>query len=76
MALSDSQVDAAITALETALATGELTVEYNGRRVTYRSATDIAAALDYFKRRKSGVPASGPAPATADRGSYASFERD
>lgn len=76
MALSDAQVDEAITALETALATGELTVEYAGRRVTYRSAAEIVSALDYFKRRKTGVPASGPAPATADRGSYASFERD
>jgi hypothetical protein len=76
MALSDAQVGEAITALETALASGELTVEYAGRRITYRSASEIVSALDYFKRRLSGVPATGPAPASADRGSYASFERD
>jgi hypothetical protein len=76
MALSDAQVGEAITALETALASGELTVEYAGRRITYRSAAEIVSALDYFKRRLSGVPDTGPAPASADRGSYASFERD
>jgi hypothetical protein len=76
MALSDVEVGDAITALETALASGELTVEYAGRRITYRSAAEIVPALEYFKRRLAGVPATGPAPASADRGSYASFERD
>lgn len=65
-----------IAALEAALASGELSVEYNGRRVTYRSTEDLVAALNYFKRANAGVPSSGPAPASADRGSYASFERD
>lgn len=37
-----------ITALEDALASGELTVESDGERVTYRSVTDLKAALDYF----------------------------
>jgi hypothetical protein len=76
MALSDSQVDEAITALETALASGQLTVEYAGRRVTYRSAAEIVPALEYFRRHKAGIPATGPAPSSADRSSYASFERD
>jgi hypothetical protein len=76
MALSDSDVAAMITALETALGSGELTVEYAGRRITYRSAAEIVSALEYFKRRQLGVPASGPAPSSADRGSYAAFERD
>lgn len=74
--MTPSEITAAIAALETALASGELTVEYNGRRVTYRSAAEIVSALDYFKRAAQGVPASGPAPASADRGTYASFERD
>lgn len=76
MALNDAQVTEAITALETALASGELTVEYAGRRITYKSAADLVAALEYFKRRLLGVPAAGPVPASADRGSYASFERN
>jgi hypothetical protein len=76
MALSDSDVAAMISALETALGSGELTVEYAGRRITYRSSDELIAALNYFKQRLNGVPATGPAPASADRGSYASFERD
>lgn len=76
MALTAQQIDANITALQTALAKGELTVEYNGRRVTYHSTSELIAALGYFERLALGVPATGPAPATLDRGSYASFERD
>ena len=76
MALDPAQIDAAITALESALATGTLTVEYGGRRHTYKSTADIVAAIEYFKRQQSGVPATGPAPSSADRGSYASFSRD
>jgi hypothetical protein len=74
--VTPSEIAAAISALETALASGELTVEYNGRRVTYRSSSEIVSALNHFKRESQGVPASGPAPATASRTTYASFERD
>ncbi|PPD10275.1 MAG: hypothetical protein CTY36_00340 [Methylocystis sp.] len=74
--MTPSEIDAAIYALETALASGELTVEYAGRRVTYQSQDNIIKALEYFKRQKQGVPATGPAPASADRGSYAGFSRD
>lgn len=41
-----------IAALEDALASGELTVESDGDRVTYRSSTDLRAALDYFKQQQ------------------------
>ncbi|OAI25952.1 hypothetical protein A1351_15475 [Methylosinus sp. R-45379] len=74
--MTSEQITAAIGALEVALASGELTIEYSGRRVTYRSTTELVAALDYFRRAQLGVPASGPAPASADRGTYAAFERD
>lgn len=67
---------AAVVALEEALSSGELTVEYNGRRVTYRSTTELVEALNYFKRASAGAPAFGPAPSTAERGTYASFARD
>jgi len=70
------EIDAAIDALEQALASGELTIEYAGRRVTYKSQDDLLKALEYFKRQKLGVPATGPAPASAARHSYAAFERD
>ena len=38
-----------LTAVETAIATGELTVEYNGRRVTYRSVEELKSARDLIR---------------------------
>ena len=70
------EINAAILALETALASGQLTVEYDGRRVTYRSASEIETALAYFRRQAQQIPATGPAPSSADRGTYAAFSRD
>ena len=46
---SQADLEAKITALETTLAKGELTVEFADRRVTYRSTNEITAALEYFK---------------------------
>jgi hypothetical protein len=40
MAFTSSDLDA----INAAIATGELTVEYNGRRVTYRSMADLLQA--------------------------------
>lgn len=40
---------AQIDALEAALASGELTVEYNGNRTTYRSVAELKQAIRYFK---------------------------
>ncbi|WP_424363593.1 phage head-tail joining protein [Methylocystis parvus] len=74
--MTPDQIDATIGKLETALASGVLTVEYDGRRTTFSSAADLIKSLDYFKRLKAGVPSTGPAPASADRGSYAAFSRD
>ncbi|MBA4092264.1 MAG: hypothetical protein C0494_16965 [Sphingobium sp.] len=54
-----------ITALEDALASGELTVESDGERVTYRSVTDLKAALDYFSGKNGGSGVTGDVrPAT------------
>lgn len=50
---------AKIAALETALASGELTVESDGERVTYRSITDLRSALDYFAAKQSAASAPG-----------------
>ena len=48
MALSQTDIDA----LETALATGVLKVRYaDGREVTYRSQSELEAALRYVERR-------------------------
>lgn len=52
-----------IAALEEALASGELTVESDGERLTYRSVSELKAALDYFSARNSA--AAPPAPPVA-----------
>lgn len=44
-----------IAALEDALASGELTVESDGDRVTYRSIADLAAALRYFQDKEAAA---------------------
>ncbi len=41
---------AKIAKLEEALASGVLTVESDGERITYRSRADLLGAIDYFKR--------------------------
>lgn len=46
-----------IGALEDALASGELTVESDGERVTYRSVADLKAALDYFVGKNAAIDA-------------------
>lgn len=42
-----------ITALETALANGTLTVSHKGRTTTYKSTQDLINALNYFKKQSS-----------------------
>lgn len=49
-----------IAALEAAAASGELTVESDGDRVTYRSTADLLTTLDYFRAKAAAVAASGP----------------
>jgi hypothetical protein len=44
-----------IAALEAALASGELSVESDGDKVTYRSISDLSKALDYFLRQQAAA---------------------
>jgi hypothetical protein len=60
-----------IAALEKALASGELTIESDGDRVTYRSIADIMSALNYYQTKA----ASGAGTMTR-RSSVAIFNRD
>lgn len=53
-----------IAALETAVATGELTVESDGDRVTYRTMADLLAALSYFRQRAAVLTGSSTANTT------------
>lgn len=57
-----------LAALDTAISSGELTVEVNGRRVTYRSIDELIRARNIAKselRTSSGASSSG-----VRRGSY------
>jgi hypothetical protein len=67
MALSQTDLDR----LETALASGRLTVEYDGRRVTYQSVTDLQAAIAYTKSVLAGQASGGRVSH-----SYATFSRN
>lgn len=48
-----------IVALQDALASGELTVESDGERVTYRSVGELKSALSYFEAKQAEAQASG-----------------
>lgn len=67
MALTQADVDR----LEQAVARGELTVEYDGRRITYRSMDELLKAVAYVK----GAVAAQSATAPSDRQSFAAFNR-
>lgn len=47
-----------IAALEAAAASGELTVESDGDRVTYKSTSDLLKVLDYFRNRAASASAT------------------
>jgi hypothetical protein len=66
MAITQTDVDN----LERALASGELSVVYEGRSVTYRSIDQIKAALDYARGQ---LAASTPGGAVTQ--SFAAFDR-
>lgn len=60
-----------IAALQAAAASGELTIESNGERVTYRSTTDLLMTLDYF--RGLAARASGSTGSASTLASYEGF---
>jgi hypothetical protein len=48
---------AQLEALEAAIASGELTVKYNGKEVTYRSVTDLVSARNIVLTNLQGAGA-------------------
>ena len=48
-----------IAALEAAAATGELTVESDGDRVTYRNMGELLKALEFFEGRRAKATGQG-----------------
>lgn len=62
VAYTQVEIEAKLLAIETALARGELRVDFADRSVTYRSTTELISAADYFKRLLTQV-----VPATRSR---------
>lgn len=62
-----------LEAIEAAIASGELTVEYDGKRVTYRSMDDLRSARDMIR---GDLVASGAITDTTPRTAYAAHSRD
>lgn len=46
-----AELQARIEKLEAARASGLMTVDFDGRRVTYRNDSEIAAAIGYVRRQ-------------------------
>lgn len=65
---TETQLDA----VESALATGELTVEYEGKRVTYRSVAELRTARDLIRAE---LMAAGVVTDSTPRRSYTSFSK-
>lgn len=61
--------DESIAALEEALASGALKVEFpDGKSITYRDRADLIGALDYFKAQKR--QAAGASAVSVSVGAY------
>lgn len=65
-----------IAALEAALAAGELTVESDGDRLTYRSTADLLAALNYFRGKAAEDTPTGSGIAPRRGSTLAIFDRN
>lgn len=67
-----------IAQLELALAVGEAEVEYEGRRVKYRSTYEIQKALAYFRNQAANPTgaAGGITPVQGLRTTFAEFSGD
>ena len=62
-------VDQKIAALEEAMASGALTVDFpDGKRIQYRSQGDLLGALQYFQAQKAAQ--TGKKPVTVSVGTY------
>jgi hypothetical protein len=62
-----------LSAIEEAIASGELTVKYDGKEVTYRNMKDLISARDLIRGE---LIASGAITDTVPRRAYAVHSRD
>lgn len=54
----------AIRQLKAAMRSGELSVSYAGRSVTFRNITELLQSLEYFEREAARAAGAGPARIT------------
>ena len=66
---------AQLNALDAAIASGELIIQYEGKRIEYRSITELMKARRFVADQLSGQSAASPG-ALDNRISFASFTRD
>ena len=66
----------AIILIDAALASGELSIEYNGRRVTYRGVDDLLRARAHFERLRDAGDPSEAVPRERVRTTFAAFDDD
>lgn len=64
---------AQLASIEAAIGSGELTVEFDGKRVTYRSASELLQLRDTIR---DALIADGTITDTTPRRSYAAHTRD
>ena len=62
-----------LTALESAIASGQLEVSYDGKTVKYRSTEDLIAAYNFVKQK---LEAQGDLASSRVRTSFASHSKD
>lgn len=62
-----------LEAIESAIASGELTVKFDGKEVTYRNMKDLLAARDLIRGE---LIAAGTIVDSTPRRSYAAHSRD
>lgn len=67
---------AKIAKLEAALASGVLTIESDGERLTYKSREDLEGAIGYFRRQEAGAGGGAAGRLAGGGTTIASFERD
>lgn len=56
MVLSMATLDEQIAGIETALASGAVSVEYDGKKTTFRSQAEMLATLSRLKAQRDGRP--------------------
>lgn len=72
--MTAAEITAAILALDKAIATGVLRVEYAGSSTTYQSVDAMLKARAHFVSLQNAASAGDAAPSARNRTTYATFD--